>query len=101
MAKIHTMHNTEDNRTLIDLEINKEELMRLRGALNEIIIFSEESLENESRLIKRGKNESTKYFLLPRNLRENISATKNVACSKIETNCSDIFIFSIPKDTMQ
>ena len=97
MGKIEDIKKLEDQRIFLNLEISTMQLSWLKGHLAKMHVFSENNLEHQTRLIKRGKRESTKYFLLPKGLRDGVIPSANVNCNKIETNDRHIFIFAVPK----
>lgn len=97
MGKISGIKALNDDKVIVNLELTSKELIWLQGNLSKIHIFSEKNLKHETRLIKRGKRESTKYFLLPRELRGGIIPSGVIMCNKIETKSKNIFIFSVPK----
>ncbi|MBT4858690.1 hypothetical protein HON49_05965, partial [archaeon] len=45
----------------------------------------------------RGKNDATKYFLIPREFREDIKKSKEVTCQKIDTSAKSVYIFYVDK----
>ena len=85
----------------MNLELTSKEALWLKGNLDKMPIFSENNLEYETRLIKRGKRESSKYFLLPKELRENLFPFNNVLCNNIKTKTRNLIIFSIPFSDVQ
>jgi hypothetical protein len=97
MARILELKNTAEKKVLATLELSREEYRYLGGNIDKIVIFSGENLENDSRLVQRGKKESTKYFLLPRKLRKGIEPCKDVRCDRIELKDKDVFVFEICK----
>ena len=60
--------------------------------------FSEDAATIKTHLSQRGANEATKYFLIPRELRENLNFDENVKCQKIDTETRSIFIFVVDKN---
>ncbi len=96
MGKILGLKTVNDEKVLVNLELTSKEVLWLKGNLEDMHIFSENNLEYETRLIKRGKRESTKYFLLPKELRDDIMPSNNVSCNKIKTKTKEILIFSVP-----
>ena len=60
-------------------------------------VFSEDAAEVKTHLAQRGTNEATKYFLIPRELRNGLDFNKNVKCQNIETDTRKIFIFVVDK----
>ena len=99
MGKILSLKTTNNERIQVNLELTQDEALWLQGNLEHMHLFSEKNLEYETRLIKRGKRESTKYFLLPRELRDTVKPTNKVLCNKISTKTKNILIFSVPKYT--
>lgn len=97
MGKVSTIKTLNDEKVTVTLELNQKELLWLKGNLDNVHIFAEKNLTCPTRLVQRGKRESTKYFLLPREYREGITPTTKVKCNKIETTTKTIFIFEVPK----
>ena len=71
--------------------------MKLKGNIKNIHIFSEDAAEVRTNLSQRGTNEATKYFLIPKELRENLIFSEEVKCQKIDTDTRTIFIFVVEK----
>lgn len=97
MANLKEIKTINSDFANLSLELTKEEFLWLKGNLNQLHLFSEDNLTQQTRLIKRGKMESTNYFLLPKELRDGVQASKEVKCSKIETKDKNIIIFCVPK----
>lgn len=97
MGKIAGVKTLNNEKVVVSLELTQKELLWLRGNLDNMHIFSESNLEYESKLVQRGKRESSKYFLMPKDLRRNLVVNSNVRCNKIETKTKDIFIFAVDK----
>jgi hypothetical protein len=74
-----------------------EEAVQLQGHMDDIHIFSENTTEIKTNISTRGKNGSTKYFLVPRDLRHNIDLNREINCQKIELKEKIIFIYSVDK----
>ncbi len=88
--------NNED--ILIELKTTTEEFLQLKGNVNNIHIFSENTAQTMTNISGRGKNSATKYFLIPTILRKNLKLiNKNVMCEKIETKEKLIFVYLIDK----
>jgi hypothetical protein len=96
MGKIEEIKKINDD-VILNVKTDNKQLHWLRGQLVKMHVFSENNLEYQTRLIKRGKRESTKYFLLPKGLRDGVIPSGYVDCNKIETKDRHIFIFSVPK----
>lgn len=97
MGKIISTKLMNNDKIHVNLELTQDEALWLRGNIDKMHLFSENNLNFETRLIKRGKRESTKYFLMPKELRNKVLPSNKVLCNKIETKTKDIIIFSVPK----
>ncbi len=97
MGKIVGLKATNDEKVIVSLELTQLEALKLKGNLEKIHIFSENTLGHIAKLVQRGKRESTKYFLLPKSLRVGVLPSNEVKCDKIETKTKNIFIFEVKK----
>lgn len=97
MGKILTLKTVTDSKVVVTLELTQKEVLWLKGNLDKMHLFSEDNLEYKTRLVQRGKRESTKYLLMPKEMRRGVFPSCEVRCSKIETKTKDLFIFSIQK----
>ena len=88
---------TKDNKIIFEVEMDYEESLKLKGNIKNIHVFSEDAAEIKTNLSQRGTNEATKYFLIPRELRENLKFNEEVKCQKIETDTRIVFIFVVNK----
>jgi hypothetical protein len=97
MGRILGLKSLNNEKVVVNIELTQNEALKLRGNLDDIHIFSENNLQDQTRLVQRGKRESTKYFLLPRNFRKGVFPSNEVGCLKIETRNQHIFIFRLNK----
>ena len=97
MGVILGTKTTKDNKIIFEVEMDYEESLKLKGHIKNIHIFSEDAAEIKTNLSQRGTNEATKYFLIPRELRENLKFDEQVKCQKIETDTRIIFVFVVSK----
>ena len=91
------MKASSNDKVTITLELSQQEAMWLKGNLEKMHIFSENNLEFETRLVQRGKRESTKYFLIPKELRKKIMISNSIKCNMIETKTKCIYMFATNK----
>ena len=87
----------KEDKVVFEVELDYEESLRLRGFSKNVHVFSEDAAEIMTNLSQRGTNEATKYFLIPRELRNNLKFDEKVKCQKIETPMKNIFIFAVNK----
>ena len=97
MARVLEIKSINEDKNKITLELNSNELSWLEGQMENIHIFSEKNLKYIARLVKRGKRESTKYFLLPKEFRKLVMPSDKVESSVIETKTKAIYIFKVNK----
>ena len=97
MGKISSLKTISDDKVIVTLELTSAESVWLKGNLEKMHIFSENNLEIKTRLVQRGKKESTKYFLMPKEFRRGILPSNSIDCNKIETKTKCIFIFAVNK----
>lgn len=97
MGKITNIKTLSNDKFQITLEMNQKEVQWLKGNMEKMHLFSEENLDKTTRLVQRGKRESTKYFLMPKEFRKGTIPSNEVPCSKIETKTKNLFIFAVTK----
>ena len=88
---------TKDDKVVFEVEMDYDDSLKLRGHVKNIHIFSEDAADIRTNLAQRGTNDTTKYFLIPRELRDGLNFDKSVKCQKIETDSRKIFIFVMDK----
>ncbi len=97
MGKISSLKTISDDKVVVTLELSSNESVWLKGNLEKMHLFSENNLEYKTRLVQRGKKESTKYFLMPKEFRKGVVPSNSIECNKIETKTKNIFIFAVNK----
>jgi len=97
MGRILGTKTTKEGKVIFEVELGYEEALQLKGYINNICVFSEDAAEIKTNLSQRGKNEATKYFLIPRELRSNLRFNEKVKCQKLETDTKIIFVYVVDK----
>ena len=97
MGSILSSKTTKDGKIIYEVLMDYDESLQLKGHIKNIYLFSEDVAEIKTNLSGRGKNEATKYFLIPRELRQNTKFTDKVKCQKLETPTKIIFIYVVDK----
>ena len=97
MGQIIGMKTTKEDKVIAEVQMSYEESLQLKGRIKNVHLFSEDSAEIKTNLSKRGTNEATKYFLIPRELRSNLTFNEKVKCQRIETDSKIIFIYMVDK----
>ena len=91
---------TKDDKVIFEVEMDYKDSLKLKGHVKDIHLFSEDAAVIKTNLSQRGTNEATKYFLIPRELRDGLDFNKNVKCQNIETDTKKIFIFAVDKNDL-
>lgn len=97
MGKILNSKSLPNGKLLFEVMVDYEEALQLRGHVTNIHVFSENTLDIGTNISMRGKNEATKYFLIPKELRKNLRFRSSVRCQKIETPSKVMFVYVIDK----
>ena len=97
MGVILGTRTSGEGKIVFEVELDYEESLKLKGCVRNVHIFSEDALDIETHLSQRGTNEATKYFLIPRSLRDSLDFSKNVKCQEIDTDKKKIFVFAVDK----
>ena len=97
MGSILSSKTLKDGKIIYEIIMDYEESLQLKGHIKNIHVFSEDVADIKTNLSSRGKNEATKYFLIPRELRNNIQFTDKVNCQKLETDSKIIFVYVVDK----
>jgi hypothetical protein len=87
----------EANKVVVEAALDHEELVQLKGEIDDIHLFSEKIADLQTNISQRGKNEATKYFLIPRNLRKDLNIMEPVSCQRINTPDKAIFVYVVNK----
>lgn len=97
MGKIIDIINQSDDTFIVKLEFDKKYFDNLRGNLNKVNLFTIDVFEYKSKIISSGKNSSTKYFLIPKQINSDIFAREDISYTVIENNLNLIFVFAVNK----
>ena len=97
MGAILSSRVKDDGKIIFEVSLDYEEATQLRGYMSNVHIFSENAADIETNISQRGKNEATKYFLIPKELRKNMKFTAKTTCQKIESKTTTIFIYVVDK----
>lgn len=88
----------EEKKVIVEAELEYEELVQLKGEIDNVHLFSEKVADLETNISSRGKNEATKYFLIPRHLRKDLSINEPVNCQRINTPNKVIFVYVVNRN---
>lgn len=97
MGDIISSRLRDDGKVVFEVVVDYDESKQLQGHMDKIHLFSENLLGYDARMCQRGKNEATKYFLIPRQLRWNLKLKSNASCHKIDTKSKLLFVYVMDK----
>ncbi|MCH7548156.1 MAG: hypothetical protein IH969_01235 [Candidatus Krumholzibacteriota bacterium] len=97
MGTILSTKVKDDGKIIFEVALEYEESVQLKGHMNDVHVFSENVADIDTHISQRGKNEATKYFLIPRELRKDLKFNAKTKCQKIETKTKTIFIYVVDK----
>ena len=97
MGEIISQKVRDDGKVVVEVCLDYEEALQLKGHMDKVHIFSEHISDIDTNMSQRGKNEATKYFLIPKQLRKELKFTENITCQKIEGDSRVFFIYSADK----
>lgn len=83
---------------VLSLKMDFNEAKMLKGCIDNIHLIPEENSNVRSTVYERGKNGHTKYFLIPKQLRENIQLKKEVSCMRID--CKEKIVWAYIMDKL-
>ena len=97
MGEILNIVNKVEDKIEVTLSLDRSYFKKLKGSLDKIHLFSEDVLDFDSKLVSRGKDESTKYLLIPKEINSEIFAREDVTYSVIEEPDKLFLIFAVNK----
>jgi hypothetical protein len=97
MGEILNIINKGEDKVEVTLCLDRTYFKKLRGSLDKIHLFSEDILDFESKLVSRGKDESTKYLLIPKEINSEVFAREDVTYSVIDDSDKLFLIFAVNK----
>jgi len=93
MGTIISSKMKDDGKIVFEVCLDYEEAIQLNGHMENIHLFSENVKQVETHISTRGKNDATKYFLIPKDLRKNLRFDRSITCQKIDTKTKTIFVY--------
>lgn len=97
MGAILSSRVKDDGKVVFEVSLDYEEVTQLKGYMDNVHVFSENVADIKTNISQRGKNEATKYFLIPKELRKNMKFNAKTTCQKIEAKTKTIFIYVVDK----
>jgi len=73
------------------------EFLQLKGHLNDVYLITKNVAEVQTNISQRGKNEATKYFLIPRQFRKGFKFNNTTSCQRLDFKDKVMFVYIIDK----
>lgn len=85
----------DDGKIIFEICVDKKEAMQLKGQVDEVYMFAAQSDAETTKIVQRGKNEATMYFLVPKNAREELKKLDEASFQEIKLSRKKIYIYSV------
>lgn len=97
MGNILSTKRLENGKVSYEVCLDYDEMIKLKGHMEGIYLFSDNISDIKTKIAGRGKNKTTKYFLIPKQFRKDLIVNGDIYCQKIETKTKIAFIYTIDK----
>ena len=97
MGNIISTKRLENGKVAYEVCLDYDEMIKLKGHMEGIYLFSDNITEIDSKIVGRGKNKTTMYFLIPKQFRKELKTKGDIHCQRIETKSKVAFIYTIDK----
>ena len=85
----------DGDKVILEILTDYEEFLQLKGHLNDIRLITENTAEIQTNISQRGKNQATKYFLIPRQFRKGFKFNNATSCQRLNLKDKVIFIYVV------
>lgn len=86
---------SKDEKRLLKIMLNTEEVRNLEGHREKVYIFSEDNCIHKVDLLERGNKREAKYFKIPKELKKRKQKISNICYQKIQEKEKMFFIFTL------
>ena len=87
----------DGDNVILEILASYEEFLQLKGHLNDIRLITENVSEVQTNISQRGKNQATKYFLIPRQFRKGFKFNNATSCQRLDIKDKVLFIYVVNK----
>jgi hypothetical protein len=86
-----------DDKIVVEVSVDYKEFLDLQGHFDNVHLFTEEVAVAKTNISQRGKNEATKYFLIPRTMRKGFKFNNSTYCQRMDIPDKTVFIYVVDK----
>lgn len=97
MASLRNIKAVSRSSVDVTLRLSNDEFKSLGGYRENIHVISDNIAKSKIRISLRGKDNATKYLLIPPKMRYDLPLNRSVACCRIDTKKKIIFFYAIKK----
>ncbi len=94
---ISSKRQNENGKVILEVASDYDEFLQLKGHLDNIHLFTEKVAEVKTNISQRGKNEATKYFLIPREFRRGFRFNNTTSCQRLDLKDKVVFVYVVDK----
>ena len=87
----------DGDKVIVEVLADYDEFLQLKGHLNDIRLVTENTAEVQTNISQRGKNQATKYFLIPRQFRKGFKFNNTTSCQRLDFKDKVLFIYIVNK----
>ena len=98
MGSIISSKVRDDGKMIFEICVDSKEAFQLQGQVDNISLVASNLKKNEGKVVQRGTNEATMYFLIPKNERENLKNKDITGFQKIKTQGNTLYVYSIKNE---
>ena len=96
MGKIISSRKEGEN-VVAEIMADYSEFLQLKGHFDDVHLFTQHVAEVQTNISQRGKNEATKYFLIPRQFRKGFRFNNTTSCQRFDLKDKVVFIYVVDK----
>src|SRR3989344_3769442 len=94
---ISSKRQNENGKVILEVASDYDEFLQLKGHLDNIHLVTEKVAEVKTNISQRGKNEATKYFLIPREFRRGFRFNNTTSCQRLDLKDKVVFVYVVDK----
>lgn len=84
-----------NQKIIFEVELDYKEAVLLKGHYDNVHLFSENTIDFQTKISSRGKNDATKYFLIPTKYRKDLNLNSKALIQRIKVDDSDFLIYML------
>ena len=94
-AILTSRRHEQTGKVIVEVLLDQTEYRQLAGEIDNVYLFTERAVTIPSKVSMRGRNEATKYFLIPRQLRRKLPIQGGISCQRFDQEGRSIFIYVV------